>query len=311
MSDIIKYNETHIDFTADRLCMTHMWKAAGGDTSKRPNDWLTQTATKEFIGYLETTTPGCSLTDTKEGRNGGTWGHWKVAMAYAKYLSLEFHNWCLEVVREKFEKKASSTSFALDKINKLEEHVGKLAARGLITEDQALDAITILWRQECGIDLTQIPSLRYNQLELSSAGSVSVPATDTTLFPLTAYRAGHNCKDLLDAYRSLLNTVERKRFKTELKSYATPFCDVLRDLNLHPHSSQGYVATDASKESSRAYCLEVPQSKNITNRGVQTVKIIKVVQFNTAAVDRVRGELTRRIADLTARAATSAVNMVN
>jgi hypothetical protein len=66
--------------------MTHMWKAAGADYSKAPPRWVDQEGTKEFLGYLETVIDRGSLIETKEGRNGGTWGHWKVAMAYAKYL---------------------------------------------------------------------------------------------------------------------------------------------------------------------------------------------------------------------------------
>lgn len=34
---------------------------------------------------------GLSHIIATRGRNGGTWGHWQVAVAYAKYLSPEFH----------------------------------------------------------------------------------------------------------------------------------------------------------------------------------------------------------------------------
>ena len=37
------------------------------------------------------------------GRSGATFAHWQIALAYAKYLSPEFHMWCNEVVREKME----------------------------------------------------------------------------------------------------------------------------------------------------------------------------------------------------------------
>lgn len=38
---------------------------------------------------------------TKRGVNGVTFAHWQIAMAYAKYLSPEFHVWCSTVVRER------------------------------------------------------------------------------------------------------------------------------------------------------------------------------------------------------------------
>lgn len=40
----------------------------------------------------------------KRGRyGGGTWAHWQIAIAYAKYLSPEFHAWANQVVRERIE----------------------------------------------------------------------------------------------------------------------------------------------------------------------------------------------------------------
>ena len=44
------------------------------------------------------------------GRNGATWAHWQIALAYAKYLSPDFHMWCNEVVRERMEGKSVSVA---------------------------------------------------------------------------------------------------------------------------------------------------------------------------------------------------------
>jgi hypothetical protein len=81
------------------LCLTDMWRAGGADESKRPAAWLRHDATQEFAAYLETVSPAHSLVQTTEGRTGGTWAHWQLALAYAKYLSPAFHAWCNEVVR--------------------------------------------------------------------------------------------------------------------------------------------------------------------------------------------------------------------
>lgn len=38
-----------------------------------------------------------------KGKGGATFAHWQIGLAYAKYLSPEFHMWCNEVVRERME----------------------------------------------------------------------------------------------------------------------------------------------------------------------------------------------------------------
>lgn len=83
------------------LCLTDMWRAAGSDENRRPVIWLRQDATQQFAEYLaaEQKVTLDHLSRAELGRNGSTWAHWQLAMAYAKYLSPEFHAWCNEVVR--------------------------------------------------------------------------------------------------------------------------------------------------------------------------------------------------------------------
>ena len=50
------------------------------------------------LGYIWTV-DGDGLVATARGNGGGTWAHWQLALAYAKYLSPEFHTWCNDVVR--------------------------------------------------------------------------------------------------------------------------------------------------------------------------------------------------------------------
>lgn len=84
----------------EMLSLTDMWKAHGGDLARQPSNWLASAEAKNFIEVLN---PGNSGIITKRGKNGGTYAHWQIAMAYAKYLSPEFHMWCNEVVRERME----------------------------------------------------------------------------------------------------------------------------------------------------------------------------------------------------------------
>lgn len=97
---VLQFNGNVIRDAGQSLNLTDMWKAAGGKASQSPAKWREIDATKEFLAYVaETIRPGDSLIETKEGRGGGTWAHWQIAMAYAKYLSPAFHAWCNEVVR--------------------------------------------------------------------------------------------------------------------------------------------------------------------------------------------------------------------
>ena len=84
----------------EMLNLTDMWKACGSDPSKRPVDWQRKegAAFIEFIGE-NIKVPTEHLFQTEKGRNGSTSAHWQIAMAYAKYLSHEFHAKCNAIVR--------------------------------------------------------------------------------------------------------------------------------------------------------------------------------------------------------------------
>lgn len=98
-STTLTFGGVTIGVDGDMLFLTDMWKAAGSNLSKTPAEWRRQDGTKAFIEYLETMGQAHSLVKTTEGRNGGTWAHWQLGMAYAKYLSPKFHAWCNSVVR--------------------------------------------------------------------------------------------------------------------------------------------------------------------------------------------------------------------
>lgn len=89
----------------DYLCLTDMWRASGSDPSRRPVEWLRQEGTQRFSDYLANEVGETHLVRAERGepgsRGGGaTWAHWQLGMAYAKYLSPEFHAWCNDVVRK-------------------------------------------------------------------------------------------------------------------------------------------------------------------------------------------------------------------
>lgn len=129
------YNGTEIRAVGERLNLTDMWKAAGAEQSRKPAEWLRSADAVRFIEFLaetlnvgnphneenqrhtaETGNSHLGLENLKvrnshlfqfaKGRSGSTVAHWQIGLAYAKYLSPEFHMWCNTVVRERMEGKA-------------------------------------------------------------------------------------------------------------------------------------------------------------------------------------------------------------
>lgn len=88
----------------EMLSLTDMWKAAGEPENREPYNW----GRFEGKAFIEAVAIAHNLSETqvltkRQGRNGGTMAHWQIGLAYAKYLSPEFHMWCNEVVRQKME----------------------------------------------------------------------------------------------------------------------------------------------------------------------------------------------------------------
>jgi len=96
MSNIIKrdYNGIQIAFEGkEKISLTDLWKAAGSERTSAPNFWIEQEENQRFIGTIAKSlnaTLDCII-KTKRGKGGGTWSHWQIALAYAKYLSPELH----------------------------------------------------------------------------------------------------------------------------------------------------------------------------------------------------------------------------
>lgn len=104
-TESLVYNGLVIRDRNQMLCLTDMWKAAGSPETARPTDWLVQDGTRAFVGYIvgHLNASQDGIIQTERGRYGGTWAHWQVGMAYAQYLSPQFHAWCNSVVRSHME----------------------------------------------------------------------------------------------------------------------------------------------------------------------------------------------------------------
>ena len=88
----------------DYICLTDMWKAAGSIPNREPYNWVRKEGS-EFVAHVQqdTNLPAEQVLYAERGRGGGTWAHWQVGIAYAQYLSPEFHTWCNQVVRTHME----------------------------------------------------------------------------------------------------------------------------------------------------------------------------------------------------------------
>ena len=101
------YNGTEVRAVGERLNLTDMWKAAGSPENREPFNW----SRKEGSPFIEAVTlslnlPVSQVYRTTRGKHGGgTSAHWQIGLAYAKYLSPEFHMWCNTVVRDVMEGK--------------------------------------------------------------------------------------------------------------------------------------------------------------------------------------------------------------
>jgi hypothetical protein len=88
--------------------LTAMWKATGSPANKDPREWRRQEG-KGFIADLARSL-NVGLTHIivgDRGRGGATHAHWQISIAYAKYLSHEFHRVVNEAFRRQVEEEAN------------------------------------------------------------------------------------------------------------------------------------------------------------------------------------------------------------
>ena len=101
---VLTYNGLAIGTQHEMVCLTDLWRSTGSDPSKRPADWARKEGS-QFIEFIAETLnmPFEHIWISERGNGGGTWAHWQVAYAYAKYLSPECHAYCNTVLRAHFE----------------------------------------------------------------------------------------------------------------------------------------------------------------------------------------------------------------
>lgn len=102
------YNDHAVLFDENRFIdVTQMWRAVGSPANKEFRAWKRKDGAS-FIRDLAKSlnVPQGHVFQSSRGRTGRTWAHWQVAVAYAKYLSNEFHRFVNEAFREWAQEKA-------------------------------------------------------------------------------------------------------------------------------------------------------------------------------------------------------------
>lgn len=110
----IEHNGVVVAERGEMMSLTDMWKAAGADESKRPAEWLRQPAAVEFVECVAAANMGNTHIKSRRGAGGGTFAHWQIGLAYAKYLDPAFHMKCNQIVRERMEGRQVPAHVAFD-----------------------------------------------------------------------------------------------------------------------------------------------------------------------------------------------------
>lgn len=130
----------------EMLSLTDMWKAAGSDDARRPSDWLALSSTKEFREAVEATlvagNTGIQVKRGGRGVGGETFGHWQIGLAYAKYLSADFHMWCNTQVRAVMEGKMPSA---------LPDDIVEMLRRGDGMTKQIIRKVTLMQKEQADL----------------------------------------------------------------------------------------------------------------------------------------------------------------
>ena len=119
------YNGTAIRDKGEMLSLTDMWRAAGSPEGQRPANWARKEG-RAFIQFVADThnVPVGHIIKGQRGKGGDTFGHWQIGIAFAKYLSHDFHMWGNRAIREKMEANPVGAGLPSDVLEQIERSFG-------------------------------------------------------------------------------------------------------------------------------------------------------------------------------------------
>lgn len=140
------YAGSSIRERGEMLSLTDMWKAAGADDAKRPANWARKEG-RDFIDHVAEihNVPQGHIIIGARGKGGSTFAHWQIGLAYAKYLSPEFHMWCNSVVRAHMEARrigVAAHGDVAEQLAEIRQTLDALKAAGVAPTMNYADTVT-------------------------------------------------------------------------------------------------------------------------------------------------------------------------
>lgn len=91
-----------IDEVDGLMCLNVVWMLAGEPKNQDPREWARSETAKGLVKQISSElNVGIShIWKSRPGRSGGTWAHWKIALAYAAYLDPKLHSEILETYKQ-------------------------------------------------------------------------------------------------------------------------------------------------------------------------------------------------------------------
>ena len=183
-------NGIQVEFSKTELVsLTQLWKMAGSPENQNPYEWKRLPETKKLVAQISKEHKGekSRILESKRGKGGETLGHYKLALEYAGYLSVEFKSWMLEAIAdlitepEKFAADILITSHNKDKVERAKK---RILVSGTNKETMELAKID-------GASYAEVHNNRYRGLYRKNATQLREDAglkkSETPLDRLSAY----------------------------------------------------------------------------------------------------------------------------
>jgi hypothetical protein len=231
-------NGVEICFDGELVNLTSLWKAAGGVERNKPVKWLTNEGAKDFISSLakEFKSQESDLLKITKGRYGGTFGHWQIALAYAKYLSPEFHIAANKIIKRYIEEEIDPSK-AIDRAVNRYRRMGMTEAqiearlKGTVTRNGLTTTVARVLDDPGQRDYSRFTNQMYSLLfgkdakQLSKERGVKIARDGMTE---TELRVVDACEALLKDRLAAEGYVDRKELAQAVKAIAGPFGMVLQ-----------------------------------------------------------------------------------
>jgi hypothetical protein len=168
-------NGFDVEFSKDELVsLTQLWKMAGSPENQTPYKWKRIPEAKKLLKQISKEHKGFKhpFMESKSGKGGETLAHYKLALEYSGYLSVEFKSWMLGIIGELIEAPEDfAANILISSHNK--DRVERAKKRILCSETNKQTAFIA---HNAGISIGKAHNDRYNGLYRKTASQLRVDA---------------------------------------------------------------------------------------------------------------------------------------